>query len=142
VAAGVRDRTGGIWGLLADLERYGEPIEADLVRAGWTLDDVPERLNWRALRAFVRASAADRTSALHRALAGDDHVWGLQEQLQAATVDVLQAANWQRTGKKSGKPKPIPRPGFRPERRQVGTSAIPLEDAEAIFTRRNPAAFN
>lgn len=39
--------------------------------------------------------------------------WGLPEQLLAAAVDALQAANWQRQGGKGTRPKPIPRPGVR-----------------------------
>lgn len=37
--------------------------------------------------------------------------WGITEHLLAASVDVLQGANWQRGGGKGTKPKPLPRPG-------------------------------
>lgn len=37
-------------------------------------------------------------------------LWSADTHLLAAAVDQLAGANWQRTGKKSGKPKPIKRP--------------------------------
>lgn len=52
-----------------------------------------------------------RESATFRELNPDESVWGLPEQLLAAVVDVLRAANYQRGGSKGQKPKPIPRPG-------------------------------
>jgi len=144
VAEGLRDHGGGIRGLSDELERHGEAIEHDLVMAGWTLDDVPERLNWRAFAAFVRHRAVDTTSALHRHLAGDDYHWGLREQLLAAVVDELRVANWQRaaSGAKKGKqpprPKPIPRPGIG---RRNPKSTMPLSEFQQIIRRHNPDAF-
>jgi len=43
--------------------------------------------------------------------AGMDSAWTPGDHLAAHTVDVLQAANWQRSGGKGDKPKPIQRPG-------------------------------
>ena len=46
-----------------------------------------------------------------------DGVWGLQEHLQALTIDELRVANWQRSNegvkpsKQSKPPKPLDRPG-------------------------------
>lgn len=53
-----------------------------------------------------------RESALVRAEIGPAADWGPQEHLLAAVFDTLSLANWQRgSGKKSRKPKPLPRPG-------------------------------
>jgi len=41
---------------------------------------------------------------------GEAALWGTSEHLTADVVDLLQVANWQRTGKKRGAPKPIKRP--------------------------------
>jgi hypothetical protein len=88
-------------------------------------------------------SAQDRDTSLHRTLVGDDHVWGLPEQLLAGVVDVLNRGNWQRGGGKGKKPKPLPRPGVgtvKPKKVDAGTS-VPLSQAQALFARHNPAAF-
>ena len=51
-------------------------------------------------------------SALHRAIAGEDHPWDLHANLLAVVADLLAAANWQRGGDPQAKrPTPIPRPG-------------------------------
>ena len=53
-----------------------------------------------------------RDSAVHRSVIGEDHVWGLSEQLLAALFDVLAVANWQRGGDANAKkPEPLRRPG-------------------------------
>ncbi|WP_330339418.1 hypothetical protein [Streptomyces sp. NBC_00557] len=50
-------------------------------------------------------------------MGNSDGLWGLQEHLQALTVDELRIANWQRAnegvkpGKQSKPPKPMVRPG-------------------------------
>lgn len=143
---GVRDVPGGIVGLLAELDRYGEAIEYDLIRAGWTLDDVPHRLSWRALIAFVKQDGHQTDSALRRVVLGADHVWGLTEFLLADVFDAMQWGNWQRASagarSRPPRPKPYPRPGIpgyagRTER-FVG---VPLSRARAIFARHNPAVF-
>lgn len=85
-----------------------------------------DALTWRDLWVIVKH--LPRSSALVRVIEGDDHPWGLAEQLLAATVDALHAANWQRgEGKKRDKPKPIPRPGINAPKR-YGTTALPLDE--------------
>lgn len=70
-----------------------------------------------------------RGSALVRVIEGDDHPWGLAEQLLAAAVDALNAANWQRgEGKQRDKPAPIPRPGVAPDKTTYGAQAIPMDE--------------
>lgn len=50
-----------------------------------------------------------RTSQLQEAVNG--LAWSRGEVLLARAIDELRAANWQRTGKKHGRPKPIRVPG-------------------------------
>jgi hypothetical protein len=67
-------------------------------------------MSWWQLRAYL--SHLPRESALARSLLGDDVAWGLNEQLLAAAIDTLRAANYQRGGGKGPRPKPMPRPGL------------------------------
>lgn len=46
---------------------------------------------------------------------GADAQWGLTELLLAANVDSVRVGNWQRGGGKGQYPKPLPRPGVKPE---------------------------
>lgn len=107
----LRPAAGGISGLHALLEEHGEAIEWDLSHYHHrSLHDLFDgTLTWRQLRSFL--SHLPRDSALARKLLGNDAPWGLQEQLQAMTIDVLRQGNWQRGGGKGGRPKPLPRPG-------------------------------
>lgn len=145
MAAAVRGDGGGIDSLAGELDRHGEAIEHDLVCAGWTLDDLPDRLSWRSLKAFVVGRAATPGTAINRVYVGDHHMWQLPEQLMAAAVDELRVANWQRAaaGAKKGnapkRPKPIPRPGV--DGYGQKPAGVPLSEARRIMMARNPAAF-
>lgn len=48
--------------------------------------------------------------ALHRSMFAEEAPWDSAGYLLANVIDILQGANWQRTGKKGDKPKPFPRP--------------------------------
>lgn len=65
-------------------------------------------LSWPDLIAYVRQLPPE--SATARAMGGDAADWDTRAHLLASVVDQLAVANWQRSGKKSGKPKPIKRP--------------------------------
>lgn len=104
-------------------------IEADLVAVGWTFDDVPVRLPWRALFAFVAHLGPD--SAYQRVTNPDLAFWmggaGVQG-LLATIADHLAVLKWQNTkdGHKNRRPpKPIKRPWSRPGGQQIGRGAIP-----------------
>lgn len=59
----------------------------------------------------------------------DDAPWGLREMLLAEIVDMQHLALWSKTkdGEKNrNRPKPIERPGARPER--FGKKPLPLDD--------------
>lgn len=60
------------------------------------------------LLAYVRQLPPD--SATGRAVDGDAAGWGVSEHLIANAVDLLAGANWQRSGTKRNKPKPLKRP--------------------------------
>lgn len=116
---------------LATYHEHLEAIEADLVAVGWTWDDVPERLPWRSLFAFVKHLPA--TSALGRALDPETASWmdgTLVANLLAELGYRLDVANWQRSrdGQKGHrKPKPWPRPWVKAQgTRTIGRGAIPM----------------
>lgn len=54
--------------------------------------------------------------------------WGLSEQLLAAAIDALRAANWQRSGGKGPYPKPVPRPGVTPVQENYGVGPLPMDE--------------
>ena len=98
-----------------------------MIERGLRLRDLgTDRLTWHELAVIVKH--LPRSSALVRVIEGDDHPWGLAEQLLAAAVDALSAANWQRgEGKRKDKPKPIPRPGVGGDK-TYGKEALPLDE--------------
>lgn len=135
---GLRVVPGGIFGLLDLLDEHEEAIDYDLLTLGLDLNDLgTERLSWRRLRAVLRH--LPHTSATSQALHGDAVVWTSTDHLLAAAVDALNIANWQRTGKKQNRPKPIPRPGVEDKtRRTFGTARkMTLDEAHAFFTAKN-----
>lgn len=88
-------------------------IEYDLLALGQRLRWVwePDRdLSWGDVYAVV--SQAPATSAVARFLAPESHMWGLQEQLQASTFDMLAQISWQLGGAKGKPPESLPRPGI------------------------------
>ena len=90
-------------------------LEADLLTMGYTLDDYPDRLSLRAIRAFM-FWADQNTSAVARLVRGPAAGWTHTEELLARILDALQDANWQRQEQKfAPRPKPTPRPGEKPE---------------------------
>jgi hypothetical protein len=82
-----------------------------------------------------------RESALVRDIYGDALMWDINNQLLAAIADQLAIANWQRSGgKKSERPKPIPRPGIE-KPKQYGGEAVSIEEmAERLKKRRHLSA--
>jgi hypothetical protein len=64
-------------------------------------------------------------SATVRAQRGEEALWGLREMLLAQAVDELRGANWQRSGSKGRRPKPIERPGVGPKHERFGSQRVP-----------------
>lgn len=86
------------------------------------------RLGWHDLLAFIQHLR--QGSSLAISILGEKARWTDLEALLAAAVDALNGANWQRSGKKSGKPKPIPRPGTttKGEEQRFGSDAVPVDE--------------
>lgn len=97
---------------------------------GFTLADVPRRVSWRALLAFV--SHAPRESALFRVAGPKAAQWGDMEYLTAVLIDLTQTAVWmQSKDGQSGRnrPKPIRRPGQVDADRKFGKAHMTLAEA-------------
>ena len=120
--------------LLLSPARFLDALEADLVAAGYSFDDVPERLPWRALFAFLDHLPAD--SALARAREPEKAEWaahGPTPFLLAAMGHRLDVLAWQQTkdGQKGRKkPKPWPTPWSDPDKdvQRIGRGAIPASE--------------
>lgn len=107
-----------------------EAIEADLLNVGVTINELGERVSWRAVIGFVRHSGP--SSALYRVSNGADSAWTLEAQLLALVADILNVANYQRGGGKGAKPKPIERPGVKNEQVQrFGGTAVSAKSFDA-----------
>lgn len=126
---------GGIAGLLVLIADHEEAVEADLRRFyGVRLSDVwvgGESL--RHVRSLIRCLPPESALAaeLPESSARPDRRprWGHVEYLLADVVDVLLAANWQRGGGKSQRPKPYPRPG-------QAKKPMSAEQARRLMSRR------
>lgn len=80
-----------------------------------------------------------RESATMQAVLGPVAMWGHEHHLLADIVDVLQAANWQRIGKRSApRPKPVSRPGVTPQgtKRHGGKRSFEMDELDAIVAER------
>ena len=127
--AGKLEESGKIIGLAVLLTEHGEAIEADLVAAGWTLDDVPTRLPWRALYAFVKHLPSD--SALKRELNGGDSEWATLLKTNAILADIFDMLNGlavafsKAHGGHPKSPKPYKRPGAKDADTHIGSGAVP-----------------
>ena len=110
---------GGIFGLLDLLEAHPEEVEYDLISHGLRLRQLgSDLLSWRDLYVIVRQQPSD--AALARAMDPEGSAWGLSEQLLAAIADASHVRVWQAgSGKKSDRPKPIPRPGVESGSKQI-----------------------
>ena len=147
----MRHAAGGIAGLARILTEHGEAVEADLrehyrVR----LSDLFRRchecgdgqLTLRELGVLLRQLPGNARTRL--ALGDSDGLWGLAEQLQAAEIDTLRSANWQRANsglkdyEQSPRPEPIERPGVQGKRRI--TAAELLAHRERTRSHAPPAA--
>lgn len=107
-------------------DREWEAIEYELIRAGWTLEDVPRRLSWMALDAFVEHLPQD--SALGRVRDPHAALWTLTPHLLAEAVYRLQVLHWVQTedGQKNlNPPERIERPGVtNPNKKRMGSGTV------------------
>lgn len=87
-----------------------------------------ERLSWRDLKIILTRMPPDR-SALSAERHPEDAPWSLSEHLLAESVDSLRMLLWAKTkdGQKNrNRPKPIERPGRRPEK--LGKAPLPVDE--------------
>lgn len=130
MAEGCRNRLGGIFGLCELIEQHAGAVEYDLIRHGLRLRNLGTReLSWRDLLVIVKNQPPDQ-SALAVAVNPDDAAWqSLEPHLLAEMVDMLHLLVWAKTkdaSKGRGRPKPIERPGTRPDR--FGKKPLPLDE--------------
>lgn len=103
-------RTGGIFALSRLISQNERAIRYDLLQHGYRLEWLgTDSLSWLDLAVIVSHSDP-ASSSLSLRIHGEYARWDLKDYLLAAAVDALNAANWQRTGRKSRRPKQIPRP--------------------------------
>lgn len=111
------------------------------------LRDLGRGLSYRRLGVLVAGLPSD--SALARKLAREVTepgemteqeealAWRLEHHLLALIVDLLAGANWQRGGGKGGKPKPLRRPGVKPEgTERMGGGESPLTPEQKMRALR------
>jgi hypothetical protein len=98
-------------------------------------DVVTGRMSPRRLASLVAGLPAD--SATVRSTLGGDSLWGLPEHLLARILDTLAGANWQRSGGKGPRPKPVPRPGA-DRRQRYGRTTASAGDVMDYLRRFQP----
>lgn len=129
MAEGQWYRCGGILSLLDLLEAHPEELEYDLIAHGLRLRNLgTDLLTWRDLLVIVRQQPG--TAALARAMDAEGSAWGLTEQLLAAIADASHVRVWQAgSGKRSDRPKPIPRPGVETDTKTIHKhEVLPVTD--------------
>lgn len=91
-------------------------MTADLMRCGMTLDDVPRRVGWDALAAFVsKAGPGSATyDDAHPEMAG----WGRTEFILADIFDAIARLEYTVASALGGRPR-MPKPYPRPRQRHV-----------------------
>lgn len=95
------------------------------MHCGYTLDDVPLRLPWRALKAFVRH--CDEHSALFRSMHPEYGGWSYQEALLADVFDATMQVARTVAALSGKRPKQVPahtRPWTKGNTRRYGRGAV------------------
>lgn len=136
---GVRHGDGGIAGLVDLIDEHGGALEYDLMtRAGATLEDIPARIPWTALRSF--ATHLDAGSALVSEIRPELAGWQGDMRVPMILADMYDLIAMLRhdfdcanTPKKKGRPRkpaPYPRPGANETSvgQRIGKDAIPIKD--------------
>ena len=115
-------------GLLDLIEKHETAISYDLITLGLRLRDLgSESFTWGDLLVILRHLPP--SSATGAAMYPESSDWDLSTLLLAEIADTLRAANWQRgSGKRKDYPKPIQRPGVKPDSKTYGRGALPLHE--------------
>ncbi len=122
-----RGNHGGIRSLLTLVDEHQEAIEYDLIALGLRLRDLGSAgFTLRDLWVIVQQSPA--SSALARS-SDVDAGWTLEAMLLAEVADVARDDWWAtHNGREQDRPKPIERPGRRPDTTVYGSGALPIEE--------------
>ena len=124
------------------MSEHREAVNVDLMKRGYTLDDVGGVLSWDALGDFI--SKTEPGSALSYDLDPERAQWAPTDgtnRILADIYDLLAVMNrtlaMMATQKKQKKPEPYPRPGQKKkEKRHIGTASIPLADVKNEIMKR------
>lgn len=123
------------------VSEHREAVESDLLKCGFTLDDVGRRLSWSALNSFIKNISSD--SELMRSLRPDLWQWSTQAKTNAILADVFDLLNVinsnmcaKGSGKRPKKPKPYPRPINSKEKKRIGTAMPIAKLHKKIFGRK------
>jgi len=117
VDCGFGGQHGGIWGLYELVSEYREAVHYDLLALGLAprLIGTP-RFGWDDFAVWVKFMPA--SSQLFQAVRGPQ--WSAELHMLANVVDTLTSANWQRSGGKGPRPKPVKRPGLDKDSQRFG----------------------
>ena len=118
---------------------HHEAVNADLMKRGYTLDDVGGALTWDALGDFI--AKTDPGSALSYEIDPERAQWGTIDGTNTILADIydqLATINYNMVALLSKrlpkKPKPYKRPGKK-EERHIGT-AVPITDVKKMIFER------
>ncbi|MDF1902755.1 DUF5361 domain-containing protein [Mycolicibacterium smegmatis] len=122
------------------IRRHSEALEADLIDKGLRLRNCPtEDFNWHDLKVIIRYLPV--TSNLYSEMFPDRAGWTKEAMLTASVADSLHWLQWAKTkdgAKGRNRPKPIPRPGVTPPRREGSNpKAVPLSVIKKTFADRS-----
>lgn len=115
------------------MQEHREAVNADLMKRGYTLNDVGGSLSWDALGDFI--SKTEPGSALSYELDPERAQWATIDgtnRILADMYDLLAAIHYtlafMASRKRPKKPEPYPRPGKKQEKRHLGTASIPVSE--------------
>lgn len=124
---------GGIAWLAALLLEQRPAVEYTLIKYGLRLRDLgDEHLNVHDVVVLCMVEQHMPGTALAAAVRGEDSSWGLPEHLLATIADAVHNLVWMQSkdGQKgANRPKPIPRPGARPEVEKTTGTRMTVEEA-------------
>lgn len=125
---------GGIASLVELIQSHGSALEYDLLtRTHYSLRDLPCRLDWLQLGAFVKHLPLD--SALKSEMEPEAAYWEGARRVPMMLADIYDAVAWLQYSyvqahakQKIQKPKPYPRPGVKKAVKTYGRGAIRIKN--------------
>ena len=128
---------GGIRGLLDLIDQHGEAITVDLLNLGVRLHWLgTDRFSWADLSAWV--ARCPPTAFLYQAVHGPHYP--IELRMNALLIELLRGANWQRSGGRGTKPKPIRWPWSTRDEIETFGAAVPIDDVRDFLVLRNGRA--